>query len=107
MNVIPIPAANAAAASLFSANRADSIFDAGRALLPFLERGHAIGAADLRTILMNAFGGSDAEGFWSWKDAYEATEVAQVLFLRKFGGAINSRTNAPPQHWPCWPRSQD
>lgn len=95
MNVIPIPAANAAAASLVSANRADSIFDAGRALLPFLERGHAIGAADLRTILMNAFGGSDAEGFWSWKDAYEATEVAQVLFLRKFGGAINSRTNAP------------
>lgn len=95
MNVIPTPAANAAATSPVSASRADSILDAGRALLPFLERGQAIGAADLRTILMKAFGGSDAEGFWSWKDAYEATETAQVMFLRKFGGAIASRSNAP------------
>ncbi len=96
MNVIPTTAANAAATSPVSASRADSILDAGRALLPFLERGQTIGAADLRSILMNAFGGSDAEGFWSWKDAYEATETAQVMFLRKFGGAIASRSNAPP-----------
>jgi predicted RNA methylase len=95
MNVIPTPAANAVAASLVTSSRADCILDSGRELLPFLERGHTIGAADLRSILMNAFGGSDAEGFWSWKDAYEATEVAQVLFLRKFGGAISSRTDAP------------
>ena len=33
-----------------------------------------------------AFGGTDAEGAWVWKDAYEALEAAQVLFLRKFGG---------------------
>jgi hypothetical protein len=63
--------------------------------LPSLERGHPIGAADLRSILTKFFGGSDAEGFWSWKDAYEATEVAQVLFLRKFGAAIAARANAP------------
>ncbi|MGV1988760.1 strawberry notch-like NTP hydrolase domain-containing protein [Agrobacterium sp. 22-221-1] len=95
MNIISSRAANTAATSLVSASRADNILNASRELLPFLERGHAIGAADLRTILMNAFGGSDAEGFWSWKDAYEATEVAQVHFLRKFGGAIGSRANAP------------
>lgn len=69
MNVIPPPAANAGAASLVTSSRADCILDSGRELLPFLERGHTIGAADLRSILMNAFGGSDAEGFWSWKDA--------------------------------------
>ncbi|MGI8397585.1 strawberry notch-like NTP hydrolase domain-containing protein [Agrobacterium deltaense] len=95
MNIISSRAANAAATSPVSINRAKSILDASHRLLPFLERGHAIGAADLRTILMNAFGGSDAEGFWSWKDAYEATEAAQVLFLRKFGGAIAARANAP------------
>ena len=94
MNVVPTPAANAVAASLVTSSRADFILDSGRELLPFLERGQTIGAADLRSILMNAFGGSDAESFWSWKDAYEATEVAQILFLRKFGGAISSRTNA-------------
>ncbi len=95
MNVISTPAANAVATSRVSASRADSILNASHELLPFLERGHAIGAADLRTILMNAFGGSDAEGFWTWKDAYEAAEAAQVLFLRKFGGAIVARANAP------------
>lgn len=98
MNVITPGAANAAAMPLGSPNRnsrASKIRTAGETLLPFLERGHSIGAADLRTILTNAFGGSDAEGFWAWKDAYEATEVAQVLFLRKFGAAISARANAP------------
>lgn len=95
MNIISSRAANAAATSPVSISRAKSILEASHQLLPFLEHGHAIGAADLRTILMNAFGGSDAEGFWSWKDAYEATEAAQVLFLRKFGGAIAARANAP------------
>src|SRR3546814_13965825 len=42
-----------------------------------------------------AFGGSDAEGAWSWKDAYEACEAAQVLFLRKFGPAMRARAEAP------------
>src|SRR3546814_18671925 len=42
-----------------------------------------------------AFGGTDAEGAWSWKDAYEACEAAQVLFLRKFGPAMRARAAAP------------
>ncbi|RTM10886.1 MAG: methylase [Hyphomicrobiales bacterium] len=98
MNMITSGAAKAAATSLAHADctdRAARILRAGHDLLPFLERGQAIGATDLRTILTNAFGGSDAEGFWAWKDAYEATEVAQVLFLRKFGAAITTRANAP------------
>jgi hypothetical protein len=98
MNIVPSRAINATTASpapADSTSRAGKLFRAGRALLPSLERGQSIGAADLRTVLMNIFGGSDAEGFWSWKDAYEASEVAQVLFLRKFGAAITARANAP------------
>ncbi|MFW8642348.1 hypothetical protein ACOJBO_03655 [Rhizobium beringeri] len=30
--------------------------------------------------MTEVFGGSDAEGLWLWKEAYEATEIAQVLF---------------------------
>ena len=45
--------------------------------------------------MTEAFGGRDAEGLWTWKDAYEAAETAQVLFLRKFGSAITSRTSTP------------
>ncbi len=97
MNIVPSHAISANTASLAPADsttRAGKLFRSGHALLPSLERGQSIGAADLRTILMNIFGGSDAEGFWSWKDAYEATEVAQVLFLRKFGTAITARADA-------------
>src|SRR3546814_10953130 len=38
-----------------------------------------------------AFGGSDAEGLWTWKDAYEACEAAQIAFLRRFGPALCGR----------------
>ena len=41
-----------------------------------------------------AFGSTDAEGAWVWKDAYEALEAAQVLFLRKFGGAMRTRAGS-------------
>lgn len=98
MNTVSSRAANTAAVSLGAPNdrgRGSKILAAGWTLLPFLERGQSIGAADLRTILTNAFEGSDAEGFWAWKDAYEACEIAQVLFLRKFGAAISARANAP------------
>ncbi len=39
-----------------------------------------------------AFGASDAEGAWSWKDAYEATECAQVLFLLKYGAVMQRQS---------------
>ena len=41
-----------------------------------------------------AFCGSDAEGAWIWKDAYEALEAAQVLFLHKFGMAMRTRAGS-------------
>ncbi|MBW4457755.1 MAG: hypothetical protein KME55_36825 [Nostoc indistinguendum CM1-VF10] len=31
------------------------------------------------------FHGTAAEGTWRWKDAYEAVEVAQILYLRQKG----------------------
>src|SRR3546814_14657779 len=38
-----------------------------------------------------AFGGTDVEGLWDWKSAYDACEAAIILFLRKYGGAILMR----------------
>ena len=35
-----------------------------------------------------AFEASDQDGAWLWKDAYEASEAAAVLFLRKYGPGI-------------------
>ena len=45
--------------------------------------------------MTDCFCGTDAEGHWIWKDAYEALEVAQVLFVRKFGAAIRARSASP------------
>ncbi len=42
----------------------------------------------------SAFGGSDTEGAWDWKTAYDACEAATVLFLRKFGPAMRSRAGS-------------
>ena len=53
--------------------------------------GRTLGSRAFRAATEAAFGGTDAEGVWVWKDAYEALEAAQVLFLRKFGTAMRSR----------------
>ncbi|MFV3077567.1 strawberry notch-like NTP hydrolase domain-containing protein [Niveispirillum fermenti] len=67
---------------------APAILAAAELLLPHLERGQRIDAVALRTAMETAFGVSDASGAWDWKTAYEACEVATVLFLRKYGKAL-------------------
>ena len=74
---------------------ASALFHAAGHLLPDLERGRIVDARRLRAAMEQAFGGTDAEGAWGWKDAYEACEAAQVLFLRKFGPAMRARAEAP------------
>jgi hypothetical protein len=53
--------------------------------------GRTLGSRAFRAATEAAFGGTDAKGVWVRKDAYEALEAAQVLFLRKFGTAMRSR----------------
>jgi hypothetical protein len=84
-------AALAAEASIVRPDTASALVAAANLLLPDLERGRAVDAQALRAAMVAAFGGSDAEGAWTWKTAYEACEAAQVLFLRKFGPAMRKR----------------
>ena len=74
---------------------ARSILAAAALILPDLERGRAIDARALRAAMETAFGGSDADGAWDWKTAYDACEAAQVLFLRKYGGTILRKSASP------------
>ncbi|MEN0117829.1 MAG: bifunctional class I SAM-dependent methyltransferase/DEAD/DEAH box helicase [Agrobacterium cavarae] len=75
--------------------RPEAFMNAAGQITSLLEQGKVLTSADLRRIMTEVFGGSDAEGLWLWKDAYEATEAAQVVFLRKFGPAIVSRAHSP------------
>jgi len=74
---------------------APAILAAANLLLPHLERGQRIDAVTLRGAMETAFGASDATGAWDWKLAYEACEVATVLFLRKYGKALFRKAASP------------
>ncbi|MER9121272.1 strawberry notch family protein [Mesorhizobium sp. M0954] len=101
MNIVSTTSAVARTAAPLGApthapiNNAQAIYQAAMRLVPFLEQGKPVTTAELRTAMTTSFGGSDAQGFWVWKDAYEALETAQVLFLRRFGPAILSRSTTP------------
>jgi predicted RNA methylase len=86
-----LAAARSAAPPASSSNTGAALLAAARLLLADLERGRAVDAQTLRNSMSIAFGGSDAEGAWNWKTAYDACEVAQILFLRKFGPAMRKR----------------
>jgi predicted RNA methylase len=68
---------------------------AAELLLVAVARGEAISTGMLRTAMSSAFDGTDAEGAWDWKTAYDVCEVVQILFLRKFGNAIRARSASP------------
>jgi len=76
--------------------RADAIFRAGQALIAPLQKGPPVDAEALRAALTASFGGTDAQGFWQWKDAYDACEIAQILFLRRFGAAMRRKAGDAP-----------
>ena len=78
-----------------SCDPAPAILAVAEALQPDLAQGFQIDALRLRLEMERAFGGSDADGAWDWKLAYEAGEVALVLFLRKFGRALLARAGSP------------
>ncbi|MDZ7575797.1 MAG: strawberry notch family protein [Pseudotabrizicola sp.] len=74
---------------------ASAILVAAGLLLPSLERGQRVDSPMLRTAMESAFGASDASGLWDWKAAYDACEVATILFLRKYGRAIFRQADLP------------
>ncbi len=74
---------------------ASRILAVAEALQPDLAQGFQIDALRLRLEMERASGGSDAYGTWDWKLAYEAGEVALVLFLRKFGRVLLARAGSP------------
>jgi hypothetical protein len=88
-------AATPIAAAPTNPGPAAAIAEAARLLLPDLEGGRRIDAAMLRAAMECAFAGSDTEGAWDWKTAYDSCEAATVLFLRKFGPAMCAKAASP------------
>ncbi|MHC2726609.1 strawberry notch-like NTP hydrolase domain-containing protein [Rhizobium leguminosarum] len=94
MNIISHPQNISTTPRSHVGSSAEGLMDAAAQVMFLLERGKTVATTDLRQIMNKIFGGSDAEGAWLWKEAYEATEIAQVLFLRKFRATV-SGTQSP------------
>jgi P-loop containing NTP hydrolase pore-1/C-terminal domain on Strawberry notch homologue len=75
-------------------DKVSGLIHAATLLAQLLGQGRAVDSRALRSAMETAFCGSDAEGAWIWKDAYDALEAAQVLFLRKFGMAMRTRAGS-------------
>ena len=76
-------------------DKVSGLIHAATLLAQLLGQGRAIDSRALRSAMESAFGATDAEGAWVWKEAYEALEAAQVMFLRKFGSAMRTRAGSP------------
>ena len=75
-------------------DKVSGLIHAATLLAQLLGQGRALDSRALRSAMETAFCGTDAEGAWMWKDAYEALEAAQVQFLRKFGMAMRTRAGS-------------
>jgi hypothetical protein len=82
--------------SFISSDKPHALIMAAQTLVAHLAKGRVIDAPTLRAAMESAFGASDAQGAWCWKDAYDAVEAAQVLFLRRYGPAMFVRAGNNP-----------
>ena len=64
-------------------HKAANILAAARALLPQLNRSRTLDRRLVSNVMITSFGGSDADGFWLWRDAADAIEAAMVLQLQQ------------------------
>jgi predicted RNA methylase len=62
-------------------------------LLPILKQRQPISNTTLSCLMTENFGGSDAEGNWLWKNAYEALEIAQILLIQQQGRELLDQSN--------------
>ena len=93
--MLPQAAVRAAVPLPTPEDTAISILQAAEQISVCLAKGVPVPSSLLREVMEAAFGGSDAEGFWTWKTAYEVCEAAQILFLRKYGQAMEARAATP------------
>lgn len=79
------------------ADRPANLLAAARALQPHLNRSRALDRRLVSNTLTVAFGGSDAEGAWSWRDAYDAVEAALVLQIRRLAVQVSRLEDGPAE----------
>ncbi len=62
-------------------SKINNLINAGTLILKSFQRQEKVSVYQLKTIMTEACGGSDADGYWIWKDAYEAVEIGLIKYL--------------------------
>src|ERR1700759_5198868 len=75
--------------------KAANLLAAARALTPHLNKSRPLDRKLVAGVMTMAFGASDAEGAWLWRDAYDAIEAALVLQLRRLAPQVGRLEDAP------------
>lgn len=73
-------------------DRSARLFAVAQALARLLDRGEPVTRQTLKRLMEEGVGGSDADGAWTMREAYDVLETAQVLVQRR-------------ADWPCDPRT--
>ncbi len=85
--------------SLFSgpspSDTAANVLAAARALAVQLARSRALDRRLVSDVMTTAFGATDAQGAWSWRDAYDAIEAATVLEIRRLAPQVSRLEDGP------------
>lgn len=76
-------------------DRAADVVAAAKAFAPHLAKGKPLARQMVSQTMSLLFGGTDAEGAWQWRDAYDAMEAAQVLQIRRLGPQVGRVEDAP------------
>ncbi|MDI1326990.1 MAG: strawberry notch family protein [Brevundimonas sp.] len=76
---------------------AANILAAARALAAHLARSRPLDRKLVAAIMTTVFGGSDAEGAWVWRNAYDAIEAATVLQIRRLAPQVGRLEDAPAE----------
>ena len=84
-------------ADLAVGNLPANILAAARALAIHLARSRPLDRRLVAEVMTTAFGASDAEGGWTWRDAYDAIEAATVLQIRRLAPQIARLEDAPAE----------
>ncbi|MCP6758424.1 MAG: strawberry notch family protein [Fischerella sp. CENA71] len=66
-----------------------SVINVAQELVKFLLQNRPLNSKTIQIQMNRYFLGTAAEGAWQWKDAYEAVEVALILYLRHKGLSDN------------------
>lgn len=70
---------------------------AARALAIPLARSRPLDRRLVAQVMTTAFGASDVDGAWSWRDAYDAIEAATVMQIRRLAAQVGRLEDAPAE----------